>query len=133
MEGDPPDLPTTGYSDLARDFVRGCLHKVPKFRPTYAMLLQHPWLQALALPPTIAEEDEDSEIKNEDINASVSELVDHEVAEWVNAAVEKRRNGTLGKSVKPALHAAPLDAVPNPAAGRIERDTAALSNTAGDI
>jgi len=36
--------------------------------------------------------------------------VDREVGEWVRGQIEKKRNGTLGKKAKPALHAAPLDA-----------------------
>lgn len=83
-------------------------------RPTYAMLISHPWLAPLLKPPTIAEEDEDAE--NEDGNSPLAAplTADQEVAAWVINAMEKRRNGTLGKSAKPALHAAPLDAVPSP-------------------
>lgn len=36
--------------------------------------------------------------------------VDREVGEWVRGQIEKKRNGTLGRKAKPALHAAPLDA-----------------------
>lgn len=37
---------------------------------------------------------------------------DKEVAEWVKTALEKKRNGQLTFAKKPALHEAPLDAVP---------------------
>ena len=37
---------------------------------------------------------------------------DPEVAEWVKTCLERRENGLLGESNKPALHAVPLDAVP---------------------
>ena len=91
------------------------------------MLLQHAWLAPLVKPPTITEEDEEEEAAaNNDPNPSgktVPEVsldsnegvYDKEVADWVKQAIEKRRNGTLGKGVqKPALHAAPLDAVSSP-------------------
>ncbi|CAI6336475.1 unnamed protein product [Periconia digitata] len=127
VDGEPPDLPQEGYSDTARNFVSGCLNKIPNLRPTYAMLLQHAWLAPLVKPETITEEDED------DVEAAVAApsgsdaasprgspqpveaVVDEEVAEWVNSVLEKKRNGTLGKAAqKPALHAAPLDAVSSP-------------------
>jgi len=127
VDGEPPDLPQEGYSDAARNFVSGCLNKIPNLRPTYAMLLQHAWLAPLVKPETITEEDE------EDVEAAkaapsgvdgaspkgspqpIEAVVDEEVAEWVNSVLEKKRNGTLGKAAqKPALHAAPLDAVSSP-------------------
>lgn len=44
-------------------------------------------------------------------------VFDKEVADWVKDALEKKRNGTLGKGApKPALHAAPLDAMGSPGA-----------------
>ena len=104
-------------------------------RPTYAMLLQHAWLAPLSKPTTITEEDEDiaSTPVSESGNSSDAEaksptseksegdmgkglklpdnVVDPEVAAWVLQALEKRRLGKLAKAEKPALHAAPLDAV----------------------
>jgi mitogen-activated protein kinase kinase len=129
VDGDPPDLPDEGYSEAARSFVHGCLNKIPKLRPTYAMLLQHAWLAPLIKPETITEEDE------EEVEAAVAappdaaagdigtpELIeavhDQEVADWVKGAIERRRQGKLGKGVeKPALHAAPLDAISPPLNG----------------
>ena len=102
------------FSDQAKDFVRGCLNKIPKLRPTYALLLRHPWLTPLLKPPTISEEDEEAAeeaAENESIGPPV---LDKEVADWVVSAMERRRNGKMGKKAKPALHAAPLDAVPSP-------------------
>ncbi|KAL8998229.1 MAG: hypothetical protein Q9188_006149 [Gyalolechia gomerana] len=117
VDGEPPDLPADDFSEEAKDFVRGCLNKIPKLRPTYAMLLRHPWLTPLLKPPTITEEDEngpnaDSESPND--SRSDTSVLDREIADWVNGAMERRRNGTMGKKSKPALHAAPLDAVPSP-------------------
>lgn len=43
VDGDPPSLPDS-YSPNARKFVNQCLEKNPNRRPTYAKLLQHPWL-----------------------------------------------------------------------------------------
>ncbi|UZJ52577.1 hypothetical protein CBS101457_001897 [Exobasidium rhododendri] len=43
VHGDPPQLPAT-YSAVARDFVAGCLEKIPRERSTYKQMLEHPWL-----------------------------------------------------------------------------------------
>ena len=120
VDGEPPDLPADEFSEEAKDFVRGCLNKIPKLRPTYAMLLRHPWLTPLLKPPTISEEDEDAAgADNDAANESRSgpPVLDAEIADWVQNAMERRRNGTMGKKSKPALHAAPLDAVPSPKPG----------------
>lgn len=110
-------MPEEGYSDMAKDFVKSCLHKIPKMRPTYALLLKHPWIQSLTKPETITEVAEDGETADK-----VAEAVGHmdlssgtedaEVAEWVKSVLKKnadRHNGD-GPS-KPALHAAPLDSI----------------------
>lgn len=97
--------------------MRGCLNKIPKLRPTYAMLLRHPWLTPLLKPPTITEEDENgpnADCESPNDSHSDTSVLDREIADWVNGAMERRRNGTMGKKSKPALHAAPLDAVPSP-------------------
>lgn len=110
-------MPETGYSDLAKDFVKSCLHKIPKQRPTYAMLLKHPWIQSLTKPETIDEVAEDDEATDK-----VAEAVGHlelssgtedaEVAEWVKSVLKKTADGRNGVgSNKPALHAAPLDSI----------------------
>ncbi|KJY01631.1 putative map kinase kinase protein [Zymoseptoria brevis] len=144
VDGDPPDLPSDTFSEAARDFVAGCLNKIPKLRPTYPMLLQHAWLATLAQPATIVEEDEEAAeaamANGEPLEQTTSEpsqggvdqggFVDREVGEWVIAAIERRRNGTMGKSAKPALHAAPLDAVDavgSPAAGGPKRNEGAVA------
>lgn len=119
VDGEPPDLPADGFSEAARNFVRGCLNKIPNLRPTYAMLLQHAWLAPLLKPATITEEEEESE----ETTAAPGVHVDYtgkeapedpEVAQWVIDAIEKKRSGKLAQSQKPALHAAPLDAVSSP-------------------
>ena len=38
VDGDPPELPEH-FSDIAKDFVSRCLHKIPERRATYAELL----------------------------------------------------------------------------------------------
>lgn len=89
------------------------------------MLLQHAWLAPLAKPETITEEDEDevAEAANAEVGDAagdkgapvpIEQVVDQEVADWVKGAIEKRKKGTLKKSEKPALHAAPLDTVQSP-------------------
>lgn len=44
VEGVPPELPPKLFSRQGRQFVRRCLRKDPKTRPTYAQMLQDPWL-----------------------------------------------------------------------------------------
>jgi mitogen-activated protein kinase kinase len=76
-------------------------------------------------PETITEEDEDEVAEAEAAEGGVAagdqgsaepsdDVVDKEVADWVKDAIDKRRRGVLGKAPKPALHAAPLDAVSSP-------------------
>ena len=83
------------------------------------MLLQHAWLAPLLKPHTIVEEDEEEaenggSAENGKADAAEVGVVDKEVADWVKEALERRRQGKMGKKEKPALHAAPLDAVASP-------------------
>lgn len=64
VNGPAPTLPV-GYSDDAQDFVAKCLLKDPNARPTYAQLLEHPFLLA----------DKDSDV---------------DMAAWVAQALERR-------------------------------------------
>lgn len=114
VDGEPPDLPKDTFSEVARNFVAGCLNKIPKLRPTYAMLLQHAWLAPLSMPDTISEEDEEEESAAESTEADGAaadhgHYLDREVGKWVEEQIDKRKRGVLGKKAKPALHAAPLD------------------------
>ncbi|KAK6607420.1 hypothetical protein H4I96_03655 [Botrytis cinerea] len=116
VDGEPPDLPAEGFSPTARNFVRGCLNKIPNMRPTYSDLLQHPWLAELSKPNTISEEDEEEEedqadvgglsleddVKQDTSNGILTGTEDSEVAEWL---------GLMGTHAQPALHKAPLDTV----------------------
>ena len=65
-------------------------------------------------PPTIAEEDEDA-VEEAATEETAPGTTDQEVARWVLTALERKQNGMMGKKAQPALHAAPLDAVPSPA------------------
>lgn len=78
------------------------------------MLLRHPWLAPLTKPATITEEDEDTASSAANGETVAPGIHDPEVAQWVAGALERKRLGKMGKKTKPALHAAPLDAVPNP-------------------
>ncbi|GAB7349687.1 hypothetical protein MBLNU459_g0433t1 [Dothideomycetes sp. NU459] len=111
VDGEPPDLPKDTFSEVARNFVAGCLNKIPKLRPTYAMLLQHAWLAPLSKIDTISEEDEEESPVEPVENGAIDNgsFIDREVGEWVLEQIDKRKRGVLGKSSKPALHAAPLD------------------------
>ena len=97
--------------------------KIPKLRPTYAMLLEHIWLAEFIKPGTITEEDEEAAEQGLDIPEQATIPLhntsgDDEVAAWAVAAIERRRAGKMGHGIQPALHAAPLDAVPSPVAAK---------------
>lgn len=91
-------------------------------RPTYAMLLRHAWLAPLMKPPTISEDSEAEAAAEARADAPSSSLpeptdshpdtADKEIADWVQSAIERKLSGKMGQAGKPALHAAPLDAVP---------------------
>lgn len=114
VHGDAPTLPETGYSEEAHAFVRACLDKNPNNRPSYNMLLRHPWLSSLMQPP--GESDGANEEVTPIVNGSGSggspSTEDPEVAEWVKERLERREKGLLLEADKPALHAVALDAVP---------------------
>jgi mitogen-activated protein kinase kinase len=117
VDGSPPDLPADSFSEAAIDFVRGCLNKIPRLRPTYAMLLRHAWLAPLMKPPTISEDEEAEKAAEAGIESAFSndptpDTADREVADWVKSAMERKKAGKMAESKKPALHEAPLDAVP---------------------
>ncbi|KAG5914822.1 hypothetical protein E4U42_000289 [Claviceps africana] len=119
VEGDPPDLPKEGYSDTARGFVSSCLHKIPKMRATYAMLLSHPWLQTFSKPQTIAEEAEEGDDADKAAEAvghmklGGDDTADDDVAAWLRHVLEGGKSKAVGAS-RPALHAVPLDSVSPP-------------------
>ncbi|KAK6524835.1 hypothetical protein TWF281_011733 [Arthrobotrys megalospora] len=125
VDGPPPDLPDEGFSPQARDFVRRTLHKIPKMRPTYAALLQHPWLSEMQTNQTITEEEEPEE-GEEAPERSVEPQPPAtpvtrgfpEVSEWVLAQLRKReeklREGGRWGGAKPALHSVALDKVVSP-------------------
>ena len=69
------------------------------------MLLRHPWLSPLMQPPT-----EDEAAKGPEDSGAEPE--DKEVADWVNERLAVLTSGQEPSPDKPALHAAPLDAVP---------------------
>lgn len=107
VHGDPPTLPDTGYSEEAHAFVRACLDKTPHKRPSYSMLLRHPWLAPLMQPPSA---DGDEAGAEPAVSSAATE--DKEVAEWVQEQMDRRARGLLQEADKPALHAVALDAVP---------------------
>lgn len=71
------------------------------------------------MPPTISEDEEAEAAAEAGDNMGATALPDNlsatadkEVAEWVKTQLEKKREGKLAVAKKPALHEAPLDAVP---------------------
>lgn len=93
------------------------------------MLLRHGWLAPLMKPPTISEDEEAEKAAEAGLESAVAsaeptpETADREVAEWVKSALERKRLGKMAFADKPALHAAPLDAVPG--SPLLERDAIA--------
>ncbi|KAL4766522.1 mitogen-activated protein kinase kinase PBS2 [Aspergillus foveolatus] len=115
VHGEAPNLPESEYSDDAHSFVRACLDKNPQKRPTYNMLIRHPWLSSLMQPPSdSANPDVPSVSLADGASGDVTPPVtdDQEVADWVKDRLERRLNGLLKDETKPALHAVALDAVP---------------------
>ncbi|KAJ5816126.1 hypothetical protein N7447_008359 [Penicillium robsamsonii] len=111
VHGDPPTLPE-GFSEEAHAFVRACLDKNPKNRPTYDMLIRHPWLAPLMQPPTESGDDSAPLPEESGGDAASSTITeDKEVAEWVNKQLKLKEEGLLHVSDKPALHAVALDKV----------------------
>ncbi|KAJ5624999.1 MAP kinase kinase PBS2 [Penicillium lagena] len=104
VHGDPPTLPSTGYSEDAHNFIRACLDKNPKNRPSYSTLIRHPWLASLMQPPSEAEQHSESG----DASATTE---DKEVADWVHKQKERRAQKLHPDAEKPALHAVALDKV----------------------
>jgi mitogen-activated protein kinase kinase len=103
------------------------LHKTAKLRPNYKALLASEWLKDLSKPEIINEEEEESEENDassealadaaEHVDISHSSTADPEVAAWVKDVLQKKESGEYGEAAgKPALHAAPLDAVASPMA-----------------
>ena len=87
------------------------------------MLIRHGWLAPLMKPPTINEDDEAEAAAEAGLDNTTKEALpetaDKEVADWVKTAIERKISGKMATSGKPALHAAPLDAVPrSPVAAR---------------
>lgn len=116
VHGDPPTLPDTGYSNEAHAFVRACLDKNAKNRPSYNVLLRHPWLAPLMRPPSevegeMAPQPSENPAPGEHPTSSMTE--DKAVADWVHRQLERREKGELRTSDKPALHAVALDKVAN--------------------
>lgn len=113
VHGDPPALPDTGFSDEAHSFVRACLDKNPKNRPSYNVLLRHPWLAPLMRPPSEVEGEMAPQPENPAPGEHPSSYMteDKEVADWVHLQLERHEKGRLRKSNKPALHSVALDKV----------------------
>ena len=83
------------------------------------MLLRHAWLAPLLKPPTISEDEEAEKAAEAGDSMGTGgalddrpSTADREVAEWVKAALAKKAEGKMTFAKKPALHEAPLDAVP---------------------
>lgn len=83
------------------------------------MLLQHAWLAPLLKPDAISEEDEEAAERGEDLPSATLQTAhryhDREVAEWVEGALTRKREGKLEERQAPALHKVALDQIGSPA------------------
>lgn len=111
VHGEPPSLPESGYSEDAHAFVQACLDKNPQNRPSYALLLRHPWIAPLMQPPKELETAKEVGLSGEEEHSPTA-TEDEEVAAWVKERLERREADELQDLKKPALHAVALDAVP---------------------
>jgi mitogen-activated protein kinase kinase len=72
----------------------------------------------LLKPDVISEEDEEAAERGEDFASATAETAhsyhDTEVAEWVQGALERKREGKLPEVAQPALHKVALDSVGSP-------------------
>lgn len=88
------------------------------------MLLQHPWLANLLKPAAISEEDEEAAERGEDFASATVDTAhsyhDTEVAEWVQGALERKREGKLPEVQQPALHKVDLASMASP--GEAKKD-----------
>ena len=90
-------------------------------------------------PPTISEDEEaeaaaeaGSEFSSGGTMTDVPSTEDKEVAEWVKNALERKRQGKVKEAKKPALHDAPLDAVPGSPLMTKDEAPAAVAKEAAD-
>ncbi|SCV03643.1 LANO_0G05380g1_1 [Lachancea nothofagi CBS 11611] len=86
VDSPPPKLPKGRYSSLAQDFVNMCLQKIPERRPTYAALLEHPWLKTYS-----------------DVNVNMSEYITTRLQKK-QLATEATGTNEATKNTLPALH-----------------------------
>lgn len=77
IHGETPTLPADRFSEDAQSFVADCLNKNPMLRPTYAKLLNHPWIKKLAATSGTAEEKEEEKRR---------------LGEFVKRALEKKQS-----------------------------------------
>ena len=68
----PPELPESEFSDVFRDFMKQCLIKEPKKRPSAKKLLKHPFVKDCVVP----EIDYESNCSGEGSNTARNELND---------------------------------------------------------
>jgi hypothetical protein len=76
-------------------------------------------------PPTITEDEEAEKAAEAGADNSCDlppDTADTEVAEWVAAALERKRSGKMVMAGKPALHTVALDAVPRPGMLPVDRN-----------
>jgi len=93
VDGEPPVLPDE-FSAVAQGFVRQCLNKIPRKRPTFNALLEHPWLLPLSpLRPDFAE-----------VEVANKQMLGEWVTESIAARHAKDSSDTDEEKAKPPLH-----------------------------
>ena len=85
VDGPAPKLPSERFSSEAQDFVSLCLQKIPERRPTYAALIEHPWL-----------------VRYRDTDVKMSDYITTRLQKRKAILAERGENGL--PKVVPALH-----------------------------
>lgn len=110
VDGEPPSLDPKIFSNEARMFVKSCLNKKPNLRPSYAALLNHPWLlKYRGNQPPIAAYVQDSlreqELKKQKGELSRSNSMNGLIPSTAQAQIQSVSALLSNKVVKaPALH-----------------------------
>lgn len=81
VDGDPPRLDSKIFSKEAQQFVKSCLNKNPDLRPSYDVLLTHPWL-----------------VKCHNVETHISDVVKERVKRYEERTSMSRSNSTKSQT-----------------------------------
>ncbi|EGW31710.1 uncharacterized protein SPAPADRAFT_141211 [Spathaspora passalidarum NRRL Y-27907] len=114
VDGEPPSLDPEIYSSKARAFVKACLQKKPELRPSYAELVEHPWLQEYRgkdphLDATV--KNRLTEIEAENTQRNSNKVNSMKVANIPMQNIENVQSLLRNKVKAPALHRGGLQSI----------------------